>query len=228
MKRGDLIWAGLLAAIITCLLLPETHGAFVSATKAHPYIMGFIKVAVLATMGELLALRIARGTWKRPAGLVWRSAIWGLLGISFVVVFEVFALGVTGAVNRGLLPGGSASVSKVVTAFWISTIMNLTFAPTMMALHRVTDTWIDLAHTRLPGASQVRLREVVGTIDWQGFVSFVVVKTIPLFWIPAHTITFLLPPEYRVLMAAMLSIALGAILAFAKRNAAPRANAAGA
>ena len=51
-----------------------------------------------------------------------------------------------------------------------------------------------------------------------GFVSFVLMKTIPIFWIPAHTITFLLPSEYRVLSAAFLSIALGAILAFAKKK----------
>jgi hypothetical protein len=44
------------------------------------------------------------------------------------------------------------------------------------------------------------------------------VKTIPIFWIPAHTITFLLPSEYRVLSAAFLSIALGTILAFAKKS----------
>jgi len=31
-------------------------------------------------------------------------------------------------------------------------------------------------------------------------------------------VTFLLPPEFRVLMAAFLSIALGGILAFAKRK----------
>jgi len=40
-------------------------------------------------------------------------------------------------------------------------------------------------------------------------------KTIPLFWIPAHTITFLLNPDYQVLFAAFLSIVLGAILAVA-------------
>ncbi|MCX7905011.1 MAG: Mpv17/PMP22 family protein, partial [Caloramator sp.] len=50
------------------------------------------------------------------------------------------------------------------------------------------------------------------------FISFVVLKTIPFFWIPAHTITFLLPSEYRVLMASFLSIALGAILSLAKRK----------
>ena len=55
-------------------------------------------------------------------------------------------------------------------------------------------------------------------IDWNGFVSFVVVKTIPLFWIPAHTVTFMLAPEYRVVVAAFLSIALGGILSFAKKK----------
>ncbi|MBK5251987.1 MAG: hypothetical protein JJE29_05070 [Peptostreptococcaceae bacterium] len=48
------------------------------------------------------------------------------------------------------------------------------------------------------------------------FVSFVLAKTIPFFWIPAHTLTFLLPGQYRVLAAAMLSIALGLILTLAK------------
>jgi hypothetical protein len=62
------------------------------------------------------------------------------------------------------------------------------------------------------------MRAVVDKIDFYGFISFVVLKTIPIFWIPAHTVTFLLPPEYRVLMAAFLSIALGGILAFAKRK----------
>ncbi len=50
----------------------------------------------------------------------------------------------------------------------------------------------------------VKLKAVTDKIDWYGFMSFIVFKTIPLFWIPAHTITFLLPGEYRVLMAALL------------------------
>ena len=40
-------------------------------------------------------------------------------------------------------------------------------------------------------------------------------KTIPFFWIPAHTITFILPQDYRVLFAAVLGIALGVLLAIA-------------
>ena len=44
---------------------------------------------------------------------------------------------------------------------------------------------------------------------------FIFKKTIPFFWIPAHTITFLLPAEFQVLFAAMLSVVLGLILAVA-------------
>ncbi|MBQ6597571.1 MAG: Mpv17/PMP22 family protein, partial [Lentisphaeria bacterium] len=45
---------------------------------------------------------------------------------------------------------------------------------------------------------------------WGSFIP----KTIVFFWIPAHTVTFLLPPDYRVLMSAVLSLVLGAILTF--------------
>ena len=47
---------------------------------------------------------------------------------------------------------------------------------------------------------------------------FVFKKTIPLFWFPAHTVTFLLPPSGRVLCAALLGVALGVLLALAARK----------
>ena len=89
-----------------------------------------------------------------------------------------------------------------------------------MLVHRLTDTWLDLAGGALARIPSVGVAAVAGAIDWKGFLGFVLLKTIPLFWIPAHTVTFLLPPELRVLFAAFLSLALGAILAFAKRRAA--------
>jgi len=65
-------------------------------------------------------------------------------------------------------------------------------------------------------ASQISLSRLIATIDWDNLIGFVVVKTIPFFWIPAHTIVFMLPGEYRVLVAAYLSIALGIILSYSK------------
>lgn len=213
MNKKDLLWGLALFSIVVFLVNPSTHQLFIKYNAAHPYIAGFIKFALLATLGDLLAARIVAKKWKKPSGLIFRMFIWGFLGMVIVIIFSIFAQGVTAALKVGLLPGATSSLAF---AFFTSAIMNLTFAPTMMAFHRFTDTFADLKFGK--GKSNVSTAEVVGTIDWNGFVSFVLFKTIPLFWIPAHTITFLLPPAYRVLAAAFLSIALGAILSFAKKQ----------
>lgn len=218
MNRGDFLWLGTLGAVSCIFLLPASHQIFVSVTRSHPYLMGFIKFAILATMGELLAIRISQGAWKTPPGMLYRAILWGLFGIIIVLMFEIFSSGVAGAVAKGLLATGDTSMEKLWVAFWIATIMNLTFAPTFMTVHRITDTYVDYVCGEGRSLSDIKLKEVVASIDWQGIVSFVVLKTVPFFWIPAHTITFLLPPEYRILVAAYLSIALGAILAYAKRR----------
>lgn len=213
MKKGDYLWLAGLSAFIAMLITPVTRGIFITFTTEHAYLGGFIKFFILATMGELLATRIVTMDWQIPKGLFYRALVWGFLGIVIVLTFNIFASGTAEALANGFLPGGN---SKFAFAFFVSAIMNLSFAPTMMAFHRITDTYIDLRYENNSG--EVNLSEVVKHIDWDGFVSFVLMKTIPLFWIPAHTITFLLPPEYRVLMAAFLSIALGTILAFAKKR----------
>ena len=130
------------------------------------------------------------------------------------LIFDEVDSGVGGAVKKGLLFAGDGMAGAVLTAFFISASMNLTFGPVFMAAHRMTDTYIDM---RAEGLSPT-WPQVVAKIDWRGFITFVVAKTIPFFWIPAHTATFLLPPEYRVLSAAYLSIALGAILSYARRR----------
>jgi len=222
MRAGDWLWMGLLAGISGCLLMPQTHGAFIAATRAHPYLMGFVKVAVLATMGEWLARRLAGGTWAAPVGLPWRVCVWGIVGVTFALVFDLFASGTAAVIGRGLLPAFEGGfLADLSRAFWTSVLMNLIFAPVFMAFHRLTDGYIDAGNGCLSGMLRVNLEAVMSRIDWTGFVSFVLLRTVPVFWIPAHTVTFLLPAEYRVLVAAYLSIALGAILAFARLRQRP-------
>ncbi|MBU3142561.1 hypothetical protein [Clostridium sp. CF012] len=220
MKKNDLIWLGALLIIVFLLAFPSTNEIYTVANKAHPYIMGFIKVSILATMGELLALRISTGNYKKPVGVIYKFIVWGFLGMGFVIAFDLFANGVIGSMKKGLLPSGVPDTfsAKLLFAFFTSAFMNLIFGPTFMTLHRLTDTYIDLGHGEFSEIRKVKLRAVTNKIDWYGFMSFVVFKTIPFFWIPAHTITFLLPGEYRVLMAAFLSLALGVILAYSKRK----------
>ncbi|RLF36690.1 MAG: hypothetical protein DRM99_02165 [Thermoplasmata archaeon] len=211
MKKGDFIWSGVLICVIVFLVFPATHKIFISGTTNYPYIAGFLKFAILATMGDLLAYRIVTSEWKIRKGFMFRTFIWGFLGVVIVLIFNIFGAGVTAAMKAGLLPWNGYSIAF---AFFTSAIMNISFAPTMMGFHRITDTYADLRFIK--GQKNLKMGQVLHEVDWYDFVSFVVLKTIPLFWIPAHTITFLLPSEYRVLMAAFLSIALGAILSFAK------------
>lgn len=212
--------------IIGFLTTPQTHKLFVEYTKNYPYTMSFLKVAVLATLGELLAIRIIAGKWVQPLGMWPKALIWGLIGMSFVIVFETFATGVTALLEKGLLPNFGQGLGALSFAFWTSVCMNFFFAPTMMAFHRITDTYLETGDGKLSAFVQLPLADVIGKIDWSNMIGFVFLKTLPLFWVPAHTITFLLPPEYRVLSAAFLSIALGAILAFAKRKSSEKPEAA--
>lgn len=214
-KFGTLIWVTLIAIFAAFLIIPQTHTLFVDTTKAHPYLMGFVKFAILSTMGEFLAARIVSGRWQMVKGMLPKMFIWGVLGVLIVMMFSIYADGVSGAINKGLLWTGSPAggfMAKLLKAFYISAIMNLTFAPVFMAAHRITDTWIDARFV----SEGISVSKVIATVDWGGFMKFVVGKTIPLFWIPAHTITFLLPDTYKVIFAASLSIVLGLILSIAK------------
>lgn len=210
-KLLSTIWIALLGCVVAILSIPETRDMFVEATQAYPYLMGVIKIGLLGTMGELLGGKIVTGSWRlRGIRLYQRVLVWGFLGVVFTVAFPIFSFGVDGLLNKGLLFGNG---SVVMTAFWKSFFMNTIFAFPMMIFHRVTDTLIERGQlfTIWP------VVDVYTSIDWKnmfrvvGFACF-------WFWIPAHTITFLLPSEFRVMSAALLAIALGFILGFAKRS----------
>lgn len=210
MQKGDFLWLAALGCILVLLFHPVTNETYVLLNREHPFLLGFAKFFVLATMGELLSLRMAKGQWVQPPGLLARAVVWGILGAWITLMFAVFASGIASAMQKGMLPGGE---SKFMFAFFTSVASNLSFAPTFMAFHKLTDAWIDLSHA---GQGKVSLGQTVAHVNWGAFVSFTLVVTLPCIWIPVHTVTFLLPPEYRVLAAALSSILLGALLAMKK------------
>ena len=209
--KYDLLWVFAVGIVMVMMLVPPMADGYQWMNVNFPYMTAFLKFMILAPMGELLARRIRTGRWKVPSYIIARALVWGFLGMVIALAFQLFSGGVMAAIEKGFLP---QSESALLNAFMISAIMNVIFAPVMMAFHRFTDTFFDL---RSEGASPT-LNIVVERIDWGQFFAVIVAKTIPFFWIPAHTITFLLPVEYRVMMAAVLSIALGMILALAKRK----------
>ena len=206
------VWFLVLTAVVAVLSVSESREVFKLLTLTYPYTMGFLKIAILGTMGELLGGRIVTGQW-RLAGirLSHRALVWGFLGWVFTAVFPLFSFGVDGLLQVGLIPGAG---STLAAAFWKSSFLNLIFGFPMMVFHRVTDTLIDRG-----GLFRVwPLAEVTGSIDWRNMFRIVGAACL-WFWIPAHTITFLLPPEFRVVSAALLAVILGAILGFAKKRA---------
>ncbi len=211
MKKSDFIWIVIIVVISLFIFLPFTNPFFTKWTTDYPYLMGFLKTMILASMGEMLVKRIKTGFYTKDPGLWMKAIIWGLLGMAFVFVFPLFDGGIK-AVFHDQTVFEHAFLNTLFYAFMVSLSMNLIFAPTFMMLHRVTDTYIHLSQGLIKQFKHVKLDQVVNTIDFKFFFSFVIAKTIPLFWIPAHTITFMLPSTYRVLMASYLSILLGILL----------------
>ena len=186
-------------------------------------VMSFIKFAVLATLGESIGLRIRNGVYnKKGFGLIPRAIVWGFLGLTIKMAFVIFATGTPqflaylGFEKAVVAMAGSITPLKLLVAFSISAAMNLIYAPIMMTLHKITDTHILNNNGTIKGFFQpIKFGEIMVNMDWSVQWNFVFKKTIPFFWIPAHTITFLLPSHYQVLFAAVLGIVLGVLLAIA-------------
>jgi len=212
LKKSDYIWISALLIWVVILIVPVSREAFMSFTSSHPYLGGFIKFAILASMGDLLGVRLQKGDYVIPKGFIYRAIVWGIIGMMVSLVFTVYMAGAEAAQRAGLLPFAGVSLAQ---AFFGSTIMNLTFGPMMMAMHKFTDLYIDALYEK---NSNKTLSSLVDKVDWHSLVEFSWAKTCIFFWIPAHTIVFMLPSVYRVLVSAFLSIALGLLLSIAKKR----------
>jgi hypothetical protein len=224
MKRSDLLFAGFLILLfIPFVISSDIYSWYINFNSGHGFIMAFLKFAILASSGELLGLRIRTGNYfVKGFGIFPRIVVWGILGITIKAAFVIFLAGVPPMLEYlGLqspieILAASFSFQKLLIAFSISLFLNLFFSPVLMTLHKISDTHIQNCKGR---AVALITRPDIGIIlketDWKMHWGFVIKKTIPLFWIPAHTLTFLLPPEFQILFAALLGIVLGVILAFA-------------
>lgn len=230
MKRQDWILILCVVVVLTPFFIPATgfFDWFKQTTDAHPYIMAFFKFAILATLGEMLALRIRKGVYNEPGfGIVPRMMVWGFLGMCIAMAMVIFKSGVPVflATVMGCDPSSLVEVfkapeftwGKLGIAFAVSVLMNSIFAPVMMTFHKCTDIHIlDNGGTVRGLLRPMKMREIFATkVNWDVQWNVVIKKTIPLFWFPAHTITFILPQTFQVLFAALLGVALGLILALA-------------
>ncbi len=228
MKKQDILF------ILFCMVLfvpffvsQSIYDFYKTYNAAHGMITSFIKFALLATMGEMIGLRIRTGNYNQKGfGVIPRAIVWGFLGLTIKLAFIIFATGMPqflaymGMHDAVQIMKSDLSWHKVLVAFAISASMNLIYAPVMMTLHKITDTHIINNGGTLAGFFRpIKFGSIMVNLNWDMQWNFVFKKTIPFFWIPAHTITFLLPADFQVLFAALLGVMLGVLLAFANNNA---------
>lgn len=170
---------------------------YIELVKARPIVTAMVQFAVLGTFGEIVSKWLAGRRFFFPFGIrgtVLRMLGWALLAVCIKYAFSGFVAFVDGLIAHGLLPG----LGALGRAFSVSLFMNLQFGPFLVIVHRLIDNAID------------------GKPNWanldKGLLSLL------WFWVPAHTVTFLLPLELRIGLAAVWSVALGLILGWYNRQ----------
>jgi hypothetical protein len=228
MKRNDLLFAAIVLVLFVPFFLSESlFDFYLKINKEHGLFMSFLKFGILATLGEVIGLRIKTGQYTAPGfGILPRAIVWGILGITIKLAFVIFTSGTidflsyAGMNDAAQVYQGGFTWQKLFIAFCISVFMNTIYAPVMMTTHKITDTHIMNTGGTLSGLfSRINISAILKNLNWDVQWNFVFKKTIPFFWYPAHTFTFMLAAEYQVLFAALLSIALGLILALASLKA---------
>lgn len=223
MKKDFIFGLFVLAIFMPFFLSHDLLAYYENFNMQHGLVMSFIKFALLATLGEVIGLRIKTGRFNAKGfGIIPRAIVWGFLGITIKLAFTVFTTGTIqflafmGMSDPAVVYSGDLSGGKIFIAICISVFMNTIFAPVMMTAHKITDTHILNTGGTVRGLfSRIDVSNILNKLNWDVQWNFVFKRTIPFFWYPAHTITFLLPSQYQVLFAALLGIALGLILAIA-------------
>ena len=172
-------------------------------TAAHPYATGFVKFALLATFGECLKDRITLGHWIPPK--LWiRFLVWGAIGLWVTAAFPLLDVGLAGLVSQHMWP-------SFPFPFWVSTWVNFFggLAFFIMFLHF----WVNcmLEYGFMAPWDVFKRPEA---IRW----AKVAIISMIVFWIPMQSITFWLPPAWRILFAAYLGILFGLIVSFASKS----------
>lgn len=210
---GDIIWIAVFLMCVSIIAVPVSRAIFIEATESHPYVCGFFKFCILATMGDLLGLRITEKNWRLPDGVVLKACLWGIIGMIVTLLMPLYNGGVESVMKTGRLPFEG---SGLALAFFSSAIMNLTFGPMLYIYHKFGEILIDARYEETE--KKMTLGSIVEKVDWNVMVCFSWAKTCILIWIPLHTMVFLLPGQYRVVVSAFLSVLLGIVIAMSNKK----------
>lgn len=171
---------------------------YVDWVSTNPLISAMIQFAILGTLGEVVSYCIREKKIGLPYSAVQtlgKVIAWAVLG-AFIKYGFVGIKGFTHAlVEHNLLPAFCGY--GIGWAFSVAVMLNVFFGPQMMYFHRIEDN-IVLRHKGFAGIERA-------------------LKTLIWFWIPAQTVTFSLPTEFQIGLAAVWSFVLGLILGLTKK-----------
>ncbi len=93
--RKDLFFLlGVSVFFLPFFIFNSLFDAYYQFNLEHGLLMSFIKFFLLATLGELIGLRIKTGSYYyKGFGLIPRAIVWGFLGITIYMAFAIFATG---------------------------------------------------------------------------------------------------------------------------------------
>lgn len=166
---------------------------YIDWVTTQPLTSAAIQFALLGTCGEWLSHLLRTKTLRMPGTFLHTAAkivAWGVLGVVIKYGFAGMKGFTAALVAHNMLP--SFCAAGIGWAFSVSVFTNVFFGPQMMFFHRLEENLISWKWD-LSGLSKAWW-----TLLW--------------FWIPAHTVTFSLPKEYQIGLAAVWSVVLGLIM----------------
>jgi len=163
----------------------------------HPILTAVVQFAILGTLGEFISKWIIAKKFHNPfpvLEILWKMAEWGILAVLIKYAFVGYQGFIDSLIDHGLLP----EMSGIFRSFTLSTVMNLQFGLLLVIFHRILDNLFK------KDKNWDNIEKGLFSLIW--------------FWIPAHTVTFILPKVYQIGLAALWSVALGIILGFFNRK----------
>jgi len=167
---------------------------YVNFVVNNPILSAVIQFAILGTLGEMISKWIVKKRIFMPFGfavLIWKIIVWAILAVCIKYAFTGMKGFLNALVDHNLLPVAFEN-NKFVRAFGLSFVTNAQFGLFLVIFHRILDN-LFLTDKNWSGLDKAML-----SLLW--------------FWIPAHTVTFSLPKEYQIGLAALWSVVLGLIL----------------
>ena len=171
--------------------------SYIELVKAYPIYSAMIQFAVLGTLGDVISKWMQQGKIFLPYKwtiIILKMIEWAVIAITIKYAFVGFQGFVDSLIEHQLVP----ELGKFGRAFTVSATMNLQYGLFLVFFHRFLDNLI--------------ARQKNWTNIDKGMLSLI------WFWIPAHTVTFMLDKPYQIGLAAIWSVVLGIILGFYNRE----------